>query len=103
MKQFTMDQRYALMEEWKQSGKSVSQFCMNKNLKATTFHGWRKRYDRKTQSLIEVPVKMSKEPNTPKIGAFIELQWKSYRIKLNRDFDSATLKKLIHTLEQCND
>lgn len=100
MKQYTMNQRYAFLDEWKQSGKSVNQFCMDKNLKATTFHGWRKRYNQKTPSLIQVPMKM---PLEPEAGSSIELQWKSYRIKLNRDFDSGTLKKLLQTLEQCND
>ncbi len=100
MKQYTMDQRYALLAEWKQSGKSVSQFCRDKKLKTTTFHGWQKRYDRKTPSLVEVPVKLPKE--TVK-GSSIELQWNGYRIKLDRNFDTITLKKLLQTLEQCND
>ena len=30
MKQYTMDQRYALFPEWKQAGKSANQFCMEK-------------------------------------------------------------------------
>ena len=100
MKQYTMDQRHALLAEWQLSGKSVNQFCLDKNLKATTFHGWRKRYKGKPQSLVEVPVKLSKE--TVK-GSSIELQWKSYRIILDTDFDTITLKKLLETLEQCND
>ncbi len=99
MKQYTMDQRLALLAEWKQSGKSVSQFCRDKKLKTTTFHGWQKRYNRKTQSLIEVPMK---RPLDKEMGS-IELQWKSYRIKLDRNFDIITLKKLLQTLEECND
>lgn len=100
MKQFTMDQRYALMEEWKKSGKSVSQFCIDKDLKTTTFHGWRKRYDQKTPSLTEVPIKI---PIEPEIRSSIELQWKSFRIKLDRNFDTVTLKRLLKVLEQSND
>ena len=100
MKQYTMDQRYALLAEWQLSGKSVNQFCRDKNLNATTFHGWRKRYKGKPQSLVEVPVKLPKE--TVK-GPSIELQWKSYRIILDRDFDTITLKKLLQTLDKFND
>ncbi len=100
MKQYTMNQRHALMAEWELSGKSVNQFCRDKNLKATTFHGWRKRYKRKPQSLVEIP---AKQPGETSIGSSIELQWKSYRIKLDRDFDTITLKKLLQTLEQYND
>lgn len=100
MKQYTMEQRFALLAEWKQSGKSANQFCRDKNLKSTTFHGWRKRYKHKPQSLIEIPVKL---PRETAIGTSIEVQWKSYRIKLNRDFDTVTLKKLLQTLEQYND
>ena len=100
MKQYTMDQRYALLAEWKQSGKSVNQFCRDKKLKTTTFHGWRKRYNRKRPSLIEILEKM---PLISEIGSSLELQWKSYRIKLNRNFDTVTLKRLLQTLEQYND
>ncbi len=100
MKQYKMDQRYALLAEWELSGKSVNQFCRDKNLKATTFHGWRKRYKRKPQYLVEVSAKLPRETVT---GSSIELQWKSYRIILDRDFDTMTLKKLLQTLEQCND
>ncbi len=95
-----MDQRHALLAEWELSGKSVNQFCRDKNLKATTFHGWRKRYKRKPQSLVEIP---AKQPGETSIGSSIELQWKSYRIKLDRNFDTITLKKLLQTLEQYND
>ena len=56
MKQYTMDQRYALMTEWEQSGKTINQFCRDKNLKATIFHGWRQRYKGNPQPFTEISV-----------------------------------------------
>jgi hypothetical protein len=100
MKQYTMKQRHALLSEWKESGISISQFCKDKNLKVTTFHGWKKRYTQMRQPLVAVPLKQSIISTS---ASTIKLQWKSYSISIENDFDSAVLKKFLKVLESLHD
>lgn len=37
------EERNALLDRWKESGKSVRQFCQDENININTFHYWRSR------------------------------------------------------------
>jgi hypothetical protein len=41
--QVKSEERKALMDRWKESGKSARQFCQDENININTFHYWRHR------------------------------------------------------------
>lgn len=58
----TLDQLRQIHEEWKQSGLSVQQYCVNTGLKEGRFYYWRSKMQAESQPATcgsFIPVKMS--------------------------------------------
>lgn len=98
MKHYSMNQRKAHIREWQNSGKSINQYCRDNNLKATTFHTWKKRYSKKSEPLVEIAAPKVEIRFSP-----IQLRRGPYLISLESDFDQVTLKKVLTVLEQLHD
>jgi len=63
MTQYSTTERKAFLQEWKESGKSVEEYCREKNIRSTTFYGWTKRQKNNNQTenqFVEVKPKQVK-------------------------------------------
>jgi len=93
-KQFWQDH----IEAWERSGLNQSQYCRRQGLNKDAYFYWKKKLsqDSSSLSLVPVPVKINLAPTRKPLVVVIDNR---YRIEVSGDFESATLDKVVRTLE----
>lgn len=84
------------LESWKFSGVSQRKYCEKNGINVNTFQYWCQKFkkiDTKDASFIRLNIK---HDNNSTFEITIR---NKYKIKLNNNYSSESLKKLIHTLE----
>lgn len=92
-----------LIEEWRQSGISQNEFCVQKGVKVGTYQYWNAKLNRERSqechALVEVPAVVMHEPE-PSTSGELQLVVRGYRIAVPRGFDGLALQQLIGFLER---
>jgi methylphosphotriester-DNA--protein-cysteine methyltransferase len=91
------------IKRWQKSGLTQTEYCRRNGLKWSTFHYWRKRLGSTTQAvtLVQVPVGFCQESRRPVSGHGLTLLLRDrYKVEIGDDFNSATLIRLVETLER---
>jgi len=82
------------INQWLKSGKSGAEWCREFQLSYYSFNYWKKRFFQKKNSHSEKPAFLElSEPCLKDTG--IELQYKKISVKLQKNFDPASLYKII--------
>ena len=97
MKKMSREERQRLVNAWKASGKSVTQFSRENGINHYTFRGWLKG-ERKPPAAGKPFVEVSLPHATPLSHKPIILWCGSYRIELERGFDRELLKTVLEVL-----
>jgi hypothetical protein len=82
------------LEEWKTSGKTVTQWCQEKGIYKAAFYHWKKKLSEQIlnrNSFIE----LKEDRALP-----IELEYRGIRIRLTENFDSRTLLRCLEALKR---
>lgn len=88
------ENKFETIERWKQSGKSISQFCKDENLPYHKFHYWRRKYI-KTNNPIGF-IKIKKNLREPLVGNYCELYFASgTRLVFNQKPEAGYIKELL--------
>ena len=90
------ERRKLLIEEWKESGLSAAKWCRQRGLRYNQFDHWRRQTPPKTNSFdISSFVEVGSE-STLIAGVVIEYQ--DLRIRLDKNFDTDTLRQCLKTI-----
>ena len=83
-----------LINEWQNSGQSITQWCEEHELRYSRFLYWKKRLmaDQTPPAFVEL-----QDPTES--GTGITLQWGTLQIHLDAGFDQSTLCRCIQTLK----
>ena len=84
------------VESWQKSNINQAAYCRRHGLKRHTFWYWKAK-DTSGVSLVPVPIKINIPPTQKPLVVNIDNR---FRIEVSGDFEAATLKKLVHTLER---
>jgi hypothetical protein len=87
-----------IIQDWKTSKKSGKQYCIENNIKPSTFYSWlksEKKESNKEPGFVQVPVTVPTAFNLSPIF----LEFRDYRIHLTSGFDSELLKQTLLVLE----
>ncbi len=90
------------IENWKTSGLSQAQFCLDHNLVKTTFGYWRSKFNRenKPHSLLPVTITPDTDTKSAPGASGISICVKGrFIVQLEERFCGSTLSKLIDILE----
>jgi len=82
----TKVERAQLVTDWKNSGLSVRQWCLNQNIPRTTFDQWRRDLQKKSPSKDVSFVELSEEKTTG-----ITLECNNIKIHISKHFDEQLL------------
>jgi transposase len=93
-KQFWQDH----IQAWRRSGLNQSEYCRRQGLNKDAYFYWKKKLsqDSSPLSLVPVPVKINLAPTRKPLVVVIDNR---YRIEVSEDFEAATLRKVVDTLE----
>lgn len=93
-KQFWQDH----LQACRRSGLNQSEYCRRQRLNKDAYFYWKKKLsqDSSPLSLVPVPVKINLAPTRKPLVVVIDNR---YRIEVSGDFESATLDKVVRTLE----
>ena len=93
-KQFWQDH----IQAWSRSGLNQSEYCRRQGLNKDAYFYWKKKLSQDSSSLSLVPlaVKINLASTRKPLVVVIDNR---YRIEVSGDFESATLDKVIRTLE----
>ena len=103
---YTTAEKFAYVEEFKESGMSRYQFIKEKGIPESTFRGWLK-LDR-TSTFGEIELKPAIEkiseavPIVPKLRDGIVFEKEDMRIELKQGFDKELLKRIVEVLIDAN-
>ena len=91
-----------IIESWRESGLSQTDFCRMEGLTIQTFGKWKSYHeksksDNTPQSFLPVQIK-SEETSSSNQSTGIEIQCRDLQIYLQKDFCSESLKRLISVL-----
>ena len=69
-KRLTEAQGFALVEAWKESGRSVEQFCTERGIRPERLDFWRRRQkrakgDARSRDVVVIPFDVGREPEVP--------------------------------------
>jgi len=102
---YSKEEKLQLLAECKTCGTTIKRFCENRGINRFTLNNWKlmeKREKAKTQSVF-IPVAMPEmTPEPTRISSGIPLRIGAYQILVPDDFQSSTLKRLLHLLETRN-
>ena len=91
-----------IIERWRKSGLSQTDFCRMEGLTIQTFGKWKSFHEKSKsnntpQSFLPVQIK-NKEDVSDNQSAGIDLQLREYQVRLQKEFCSESLKRLILVL-----
>ena len=83
---------------WHKSNIDQTEYCRRHGLKKHTFWYWKKKFSKGSSGvcLVPVPLKINIPPTQKPLVVNIDNR---FRIEVSGDFEAATLKKLVRTLE----
>jgi hypothetical protein len=86
------------VQAWQQSNMDQAEYCRRQGLKRATFWYWKKKFAKDSSgfSLVPIPIKVNMPP-APK-PLIVDIG-ERFRIEVSGDFEAATLRKLVRTLE----
>lgn len=93
---YEKEEKQALVEEYKNSGKSIRGFAEEKGIPTSTFQGWLNENQNLTFGAIEI--KGSTPPLPRTINAATVFATENIRIELREGFDKKMLKSVIEVL-----
>ncbi len=88
----------SLIEMYEKSGLSISQFCRETNLKATTFRGWVKKYSKintEEQPITKVPLQA-----VVKMDYSLIIKLDNIKLEVPLGIEKNDLKKIISALRE---
>lgn len=90
------------IRRWRNSGLTQTEYCRRHDLKWSTFHYWRKRLEATSQAvtLVQVPIGLSNEGSVFSGQGLTLLLGNRYKVEIGDHFNSATLVRLVETLER---
>lgn len=98
-RQATAEKWSQMVSQWEASGKNASQWCRENNVLYESFIMWRKRLKRSSSSeQNQHPFFIELTDNISKTG--VELRLQGFNIALSKDFDPATLLRVLKILDQ---
>ena len=95
-----------MVREWRNSGLSVRDFCVEKDLTEASFYAWRRTIaERDAEAVRFVPVRVVPEEQAVAsdngVGTGLELVLRAGRcLRIGSGFDAATLQRLLTVLEE---
>lgn len=90
------------ISDWKTSGLSQKQYCLNRSLALSTFCYWKSRINNpKSTAPTFFPLTIpTSPPDPPDAGLALLVGPKRFKIEIKEGFSQIALKKIIATLEQ---
>jgi hypothetical protein len=92
----------ALIEEYRQSGRTRREFCQSHGLALSSFQSsirWRRRRSEKTERGTVREVQIVGVPLEMRSCGLAVISRSGYQIRIERDFDSMVLRRLLAALE----
>jgi hypothetical protein len=86
-----------------ESGKSQAQYCHEHGLILQTFYYWKRKHKRKPEAgvrLVPVGMHQIQVHQAGSIATPLALIIGRYKVEIGTGFDSATLARLVHTLDR---
>lgn len=93
---YTKEEKQAIMEEYKSSGKSLREYAEEKGMPSSTLQGWIKEDKNLTFGAIEVNVATPALPKTIKPATIFATE--NMRLELKEGFDKELLKSIVGVL-----
>lgn len=93
---YTREEKQAIVEEYKNSGKSLREFTEEKSIPPSTLQGWLKEDQNLTFGAIEVKASAPTLPRTIKPATIFATE--NMRIELKEGFDKELLKSIVGVL-----
>jgi transposase len=88
------------LQEWRDSGLTVREFCEWRSLSEANFYAWRRTLDqRKTEAVHFVPVHVVVEEQTAADATLVVVLPGNRLVRVAPGFDAATLQRLLAVLE----
>jgi transposase len=86
------------IQAWRKSGISQSEYCRREGLNKDAYFYWKRKLSQDSSpiSLVPLPVKVKLQPTRKPLVVVVGNR---FRIEVSEDFKSATLGKLVRTLE----
>ena len=90
------------IRRWRGSGLTQTEYCRRHELKWSTFHYWRKRLEATSQAvtLVQVPIGLNGDGSILSGQGLTLLLGGHYKVEIGDHFNSATLVRLVETLER---
>ena len=86
------------VQAWQQSNIDQTEYCRRQGLKRVTFWYWKKKFSKDSSDVSLVPVPIKINIPTPPKPLIVDIG-KRFQIEVSGDFEAATLRKLVRTLE----
>lgn len=93
---YSREEKQAIVDEYKNSGKSLKSFTNEKGIPSSTLRGWLKEEQNLTFGVIEVNGSKPPVPRTIKPATVFATE--NIRIELKEGFDKELLKSIIEVL-----
>ena len=95
-------QRWARhIEDWRESGKTQSQYCREQGLSPKLFYYWKRKFnDRRAEGLSLMPIGIHPIQVHQVRSSALIVNVGQYKVEIDIGFDSATLGRVIQVLEQ---
>jgi hypothetical protein len=94
-----------MLRQWRRSGLSVRDFCVQQDLAEANFYAWRRTITRRDAEAVPfVPVRVVPDPKAGTVadgaGSGLELVVRGRRVRIGPGFDGPTLQRLLALLEE---
>jgi hypothetical protein len=88
------------LQEWRDSGLTVREFCEWRCLSEASFYAWRRTLDRRRMEAVTfVPVRVVAEEPTTADATLVLMLPGNRSVRVTAGFDAATLQRLLAVLE----
>lgn len=94
MKNYTQEQKDAILREWENSGLSMLKWCRKNGFPVTTVYSWRRKKQKQPKLKREDFVALEAVPSQTEL----EIECRGIKITLSKDWDQKSLEKCLAAL-----
>ena len=84
-----------LIEDWRSSGQSISQWCQNRNIPDSTFAYWKRKFSMENRPCPSLFTELSEEEPTA-----LQLEYQGAKFSLSKNFDEDVFASCLKVLRR---